>query len=354
MEGSKILIITEDFDLRTKISEILKIVKYNVKSTDSGRQAIVMMRSDRFDVVICGINVLEIDGFGILSVVNKFSEISSVSFIMLLNEQNHRLAGRAMEMGADGYLASPFDDAALLHQVERRLRKKRFQYENFVRQHNLPASIPDSTFEKHWVRSHFEEKPSRPYRKSQILYHPGERQSFGLHYVVSGKIKTYITDAFGNVMITGICGTGDYFGLQGILLRDENMEAAEAIEDSRITTIPSNDVDGLLSACPQLLSVFVKDLARNLNQRNQRLLETTYYSVRKRVAKALTHLAEVDYNVGANGKLLLPRNDFARIVGVASETLSRVLSDFAKEKLIEKDGHNIIILNKDALKGIKN
>lgn len=354
MEGSKILVILEDFDLRTKISETLRIGKYNVKSTDSGRQAIAMIRSDLFDVIICGINVTEIDGFGVLAVVNKFTETAAISFIMLLGEANYDLARRAMEMGVDGYLANPFDDGELLHQVEVRLRKKRSQHERFVKHHIQLGSIHNNSFEKTWLRSRFEERPLRTFQRNQIFYRPGERHSLGLHYVFSGKIKTYITDAAGNNMITGIYGTGGYFGLQGTLLGGENMEAAEAVEDSDIATIPPAEVHNLLSAYPHLLSMFVKDLARDVNERDQRLLETTYYSVRKRVAKALMRLAEADCNVGANGKLLLPRNDFARIVGVASETLSRVLSDFAREKMIEKEGHDIIILNIGALKRIKN
>jgi DNA-binding response OmpR family regulator len=125
MEGSKILIILEDFDLRVKITEILTIGKYNVKSTNSGKQAIDIIRKSPVDIIISGVNVAEIDGFGVLSVVNKFMETAGISVIMLLNNQDYDLARRVMELGADGYLMAPFDDGELLNQVEVKLRKKK-------------------------------------------------------------------------------------------------------------------------------------------------------------------------------------------------------------------------------------
>ncbi|TBO44369.1 response regulator [Pedobacter kyonggii] len=353
MEGSKILVILEDFDLRIKITEILKIGKYHVKSTGSGKQAIDIIRKNPVDVIISGINVAEIDGFGILRVANKFMETAGINFIMLLNDKDYDLARRVMELGADGYLMNPFDDGELLNQVEVRLRKKRLQHELFLKQNLQLRNIHNSRDDMSWLRSRFEGSLPRHFKKNQILYYRGERRALGLHYILSGKIKTYVTDTAGNVLITGIYGPHEYFGLQGALLGAENKEIAEAIDSAEILTIPFAEVQHLISSYPEIFSVFAKDLAQTLSERDERLLDIAYYSVRKRIAKAIIGLSRSGHDAD-NGSFMLPRSDLACLVGIASETLSRVLGDFTKERLIEKEGNNIIVLNINSLMMMKN
>ncbi|WP_025142563.1 response regulator [Pedobacter jeongneungensis] len=353
MEGSKILVILEDFDLRVKITEILTIGKYNVKSTDSGKQAIDIIRKSPVDVIISGINVSEIDGFGVLRVVNKFMETASISFIMLLNDKDYDLARRVMELGADGHLMTPFDDGELLNQVEVKLRKKRLQHELFLKQHVQLRSIHNSRDDMSWLRSRFEGSLPRHFKKNQVLYYRGERRALGLHYILSGKIKTYVADTAGNVLITGIYGPHEYFGLQGTLLGAENKEIAEAIDSAEILTIPFAEVQHLITDYPEIFSVFAKDLAQTLSERDEKLLDIAYYSVRKRIAKAIIGLTKLGHDA-ENGRFILPRNDLACLVGIATETLSRVLGDFTKEGLIEKEGNNIIVLDIKSLIMMKN
>jgi len=354
MEGSKILVILEDFDLRIKITEILTIGKYNVKSTHSGKEAIDMIRANPVDIIISGVNLAEIDGLGVLRVVNKFMETASISFIMVLNNDEYHLARRAMELGADGYLMIPFDDGELLNHVEVRLRKRRFQQELFLKQHVKLRNIHNSNDELSWLRARFEDMLPRAFKKNQVLYYRGEKRSLGLHYILSGKIKTYIADASGHVLITGIYGPHEYFGLQGALLGTENKEIAEAIDNTEILTIPYADVQNLISDYPELFGVFAKGLALKLSGRDEKLMDIAYYSVRKRIAKAIIELTRLNPESNENYRFILPRYDLACFIGIATETLSRVLGDFTKEGLIEKEGNNIIVLDIDALKMMKN
>ncbi|GGG98072.1 response regulator [Pedobacter zeae] len=353
MEGSKILVILEDFDLRAKITEILTVGKYNVKSTDSGKHAIDIIRKNPVDVIISGVNVSEIDGFGVLLTVNKFTETAGIIFIMLLNDKDYDLARRVMELGADGHLMAPFDDGELLNQVGVKLRKKRLQHDLFLKKHLQLRSIDNSKDDMSWLRSRFEGSLPRHFKKNQVLYYKGERRSLGLHYILSGKVKTYVADTAGNVFITGIYGPHEYFGLQGTLLGTENKEIAEAIDSTEVLTIPFAEVQHLITDYPEIFSVFAKDLALTLSKRDEKLLDIAYYSVRKRIAKAIIGLTQLSHNA-ERGRLILPRHDLACLVGIASETLSRVLSDFTKEGLIEKEGNNIIVLDAKSLMLMKN
>jgi CRP-like cAMP-binding protein len=96
-------------------------------------------------------------------------------------------------------------------------------------------------------------------------------------------------------------------------------------------------------------------LADNLSEREEQLLQLAYNSVRKRVANSLLHVqsrykkSDID-----NPVLQFTREDLANVVGTATESLIRTLSDFKSEKLIDiKDG-KISILNEEKLRKMVN
>ena len=103
-----------------------------------------------------------------------------------------------------------------------------------------------------------------------------------------------------------------------------------------------------------MFNFFAKALAHGLNNRDEKLLNIAYYSVRKRIAKAIIELTKLNHESAENHRFILPRYDLACFIGIATETLSRVLGDFTRAGLIEKDGNNIIILDMNALKTMKN
>jgi len=353
MEGSKILIVLENLELRSKISETLSLGKYSVEATASGKQAMDIVRKQPIDLILCSLKVAEIDGFGLLRMINKFMETAGIGFIMLFTDHDPIHARRAMELGADGYLMHPYDDGELLNQVEVRLRKKRFQHELFLKQRMQFRNMPHHDDELAWLRTKFRERTLRKLKKNQVLYYPGER-TLGLHYVASGRIKTYLRDENGHTIITGIYNKDEYFGLKTVLLGSAVQESAEAIDVSEVATLPLDDVERLLLDYPDLARVFNRHLARKLIEREERLLEAAHYSVRKRIAKVIIRLCESNPKLSDKNRCNLSRNDLASMIGIAAETLSRVLSDFSREHLILKEGNEIIVLQPDLLRNLKN
>jgi len=74
-----------------------------------------------------------------------------------------------------------------------------------------------------------------------------------------------------------------------------------------------------------------------------------YHSVRKKMAEALLRLQRRD---GLEFKIA--REDLAAMAAMATETVSRTLSDFKEEGLIEKKGSTIAILDLARLSKMKN
>ena len=95
-------------------------------------------------------------------------------------------------------------------------------------------------------------------------------------------------------------------------------------------------------------------LSNNLQETEERLINLAYNSVRKRVADALLVLQERYQNNGEKTPFSVSREDLASIVGTATESVIRTLSDFKEEKLIDIREKQIYILNFEKLSKLKN
>jgi CRP/FNR family transcriptional regulator, polysaccharide utilization system transcription regulator len=86
------------------------------------------------------------------------------------------------------------------------------------------------------------------------------------------------------------------------------------------------------------------------------LIKLAYNSVRKRVAEALVMLNDryQQNNTSAATSISISREDLSNIVGTATESVIRTLSDFKDEKLIAINKGEITILNPEKLEKMKN
>ena len=91
---------------------------------------------------------------------------------------------------------------------------------------------------------------------------------------------------------------------------------------------------------------FINLLSNNIDEKKVKLLQLAYDSVRKRVSSSLMELHDkYNHNGITNFQLIVSREDLASLAGTTIESISRTLTDFAKEKIIDVNGKNIIILN---------
>ena len=96
---------------------------------------------------------------------------------------------------------------------------------------------------------------------------------------------------------------------------------------------------------------FIHLLAASVHQKEEQLVQLAYHSVRKRLAETLLRIKEINNHECV---FKISREDLAAMAGMATETVSRTLSDFKEENLIEKKGGEIQILNPDKLRSMKN
>jgi CRP-like cAMP-binding protein len=133
------------------------------------------------------------------------------------------------------------------------------------------------------------------------------------------------------------------------------MGSATALEDSEVYMIPKEDFFSLIYKNAEVSRKFIEILSNNLIEKEDRLVKLAYNSVRKRVAEALVNLSDKYKKEGdTKFSMNVSREDLANMVGTATETVIRTLSDFKEEKLIEIAGSTISVVNYDKLANLRN
>jgi CRP-like cAMP-binding protein len=349
--NKKVLIIEDNNDIRENVIEILELAGYTVSAAADGKAGVELALKDAPDIILCDIMMPEMDGYGVLYLLSKRPETVAVPFIFLTAKAEHFDRRKGMELGADDYLTKPFDDMELLSAIESRLKKKESQQEFYSKsldRLNTLVAQKDGLAALHKI---IIERKARPFKKNQIIYYEGEKGN-GLYLLLNGKIKTIKLAEDGRELMTGIYSADDYLGINAILSNEEYTDTATALEDSLLCLIPREQVEELLNRYPEVSREFIKLLANDIREKEEQLLQMAYHSVRKKMAEALLRMQRQPG--GLNNSFKISREDLAALAAMATETVSRTLSDFKEEGLIEKTGSTITILDLPRLTKMKN
>lgn len=352
--NKKIVLIEDNKAVRENTEEILQLAGYEVVSAPNGKKGVEVVLEQTPDIVICDIMMPELDGYGVLHLLNKNPKTSSIPFIFLTAKADRIDQRKGMEMGADDYITKPFDDIELLNAIETRLKK----YELLKTEFSTGVQGVNDFFKQvkgstgvDITKGDYETQHIR--RKHQV-YTQGHRPAY-LWYVVKGKIKSYRMNDDGKELITAICKEGEFAGYTALLEETLYTDNAEAMEDSELMLIPKADFYSLLNSDVQLSRRFIRLLTQNLVEREEQLLNLAYNSLRKRVANGLLHVYDRFKKApGDKPKLEIPREDLAQVVGTATESLIRTLSDFKSEKLIEISEGRITVVDEAKLRNLAN
>lgn len=347
----KVLIIEDNDDIRENVIEILQLSGYEVTAAINGKQGAQLAIEKIPDIILCDVMMPELDGYGVLEMVSKNKDTNTIPFIFLTAKAERSDLRKGMELGADDYLTKPFDDHELLHAIESRLRKKEVQqlfYGQTIEKLDTIISKKDGLTE---LKDIMLERSSRKYKKNQHIHYEGDRV-IGIYYIITGKVKTIKLTEDGRELITGMYKEGDYLDINIILSNDTYNDTAIAMEETTLSFLSVEQLDKLLFLYPDVGAKFIKILASNIREKELRLLQIAYMSVRKRIAEAIILLVTQHSADGLTVKI--SRDDLAALSGTSPETISRTLSDFREEGLIDKNAGTLRILNLEKLNKLKN
>src|SRR5690606_38722147 len=200
-----------------------------------------------------------------------------------------------------------------------------------------------------------DEKVCTQYKKGDSIFKEGSRP-FGVYCLNQGKVKLVKTGDDGREHIVRLVKPGDPLGYRSLLSGNKYNASAVAIEDCNVCFVPKELFFSIRSKDHELSLEMMKLLSEDLAKAEQHLTHLAQKPVRERVAEALLFIKET-YGFEPDGETInatFSREDIANIVGTATETLIRLLSEFNREGIIKLHGKKIAILNPDKLVKVAN
>jgi CRP/FNR family transcriptional regulator, polysaccharide utilization system transcription regulator len=198
------------------------------------------------------------------------------------------------------------------------------------------------------------EKEFRQYKRGDVLYQEGNRIS-GFYCINSGIIKVYKTGFDGKEQIIRFARSGDIIAYRSVLSNEPACTSAKVIEDCQVCFIPSEILISLIKTNSDYALELLKLACHELGEANSFITDIAQKTVRERLAEVLLFLVN-DFGIDEEQylQISLTREELANIVGTATESVIRLLSEFKSDKLVELNGRKIRIMNMKGLEKISN
>jgi len=188
-------------------------------------------------------------------------------------------------------------------------------------------------------------RPAR-YRKNQILFFEGgtAQHVFALH---SGLVKVVKPLENGRDRITRVLFPGELFGVEA--LNDSTYPlTAVTLRDCEICAASRDEFLGFLQANPDIAMGMIRFLVSELARVRTQVTDMSFKDARMKLATLLVSLASPEAEKPARPfYLILPlsRQEISEILELSPETVSRTLSAFRREQVLDARGRRLAILD---------
>lgn len=350
----KILLIEDNRDVLEMTAEILELENYEVSTAENGKVGIEKAQQFKPDLILCDIMMPIVDGYGVFQHLSKDPITASIPFIFLTAKSEKSDLRKGMTMGADDYLTKPFEAHELLEAIEVRLNKNTFLRKEFARNvEGITEFIKEATKYQN-LKELSENRNLKELNPKEVIFSEGST-AHNLYFIQRGEVKTYKHNENGKEYVTGMFSHGDFIGQLSILgSSGRYTETAIALNKVEICSIPKEDFTQLLFNNKDVSNKFISMISNNVIHIQDQLMSMAFDSVRKRAATALLELFEKGLiKDTVNDGLSISREDFAGLIGTATETAIRVLSNFKDEGLIQLgESRRVVICDKKQLEQV--
>src|SRR5690606_6056797 len=165
-------------------------------------------------------------------------------------------------------------------------------------------------------------------------------------------VKVVKTASNGKEQIIRLAQRGEFLGYTSLIGEETYSNTATIVQDAKICFVPKDTFLDILAGDTRFHRRITQALCQDVGVMEDKLTDATQKTIRERLAFALLKLSD---NYGVEGgdsskiDIALTREELAGLVGTATETVIRLLSEFKKDKLIEFEGKKIVILDKRGL-----
>lgn len=193
----------------------------------------------------------------------------------------------------------------------------------------------------------------KSYKKGEIIFFQGEAGE-ALYLIKKGKVKLVKMSESGDEQILNILKAGDIFAEVVLFDNAEYPATAIVVEDSALSVLKRSKMENLINESPTIALKIMEVMGKRLRRAQKMVKELGLTDTKTRTASILVYLAEE--HGGKEKKkeleidLSLTQQDLANMIGTSRETISRILSDFKAEDLVDTSRQKILIKDLAKLK----
>ncbi len=183
------------------------------------------------------------------------------------------------------------------------------------------------------------------YPRGHILYEEGHRIN-GTYFVEKGVIKVFKTGIDGKEQIIRFAKKGDLIGFRSVISNELACTTSKVIEDAQLLYIHGKQMIDLLKDNADFSMALMKMACKELGESNRYITDIAQKTVRERLAEVLLLLMDnFDLDEENFLQITLTREELANMVGTATESVIRLLSEFKSDNLIQLHGRRIKLVN---------
>ncbi|WP_396218272.1 Crp/Fnr family transcriptional regulator [Flavobacterium sp.] len=195
-------------------------------------------------------------------------------------------------------------------------------------------------------------KTSYTVKKGETVFNEGDALN-GIYCIKDGVCKLSKLSDNGKDQIVKLVKKGELLGQRSLISEEFTNLSAVAVEDMQICFIPKQEILQFFNENNQFSLNMMKSVCGDLKDADDNMVNLAQKTVKQRLAETLLKL-ETDFGIHEDGslKIQLSREEIAGMIGTATESCIRLLSEFNKEGWISLQGKKITITNKKELQRI--
>ena len=192
-------------------------------------------------------------------------------------------------------------------------------------------------------------KTSYTIKKGVAVFEEGDKLN-GVYCIKDGICKMIKLSSNGKDQIVKFVKPGELLGQRSMISEEVANLSAIALEEMEVCFIPKSEIIDRFSNNNKFSMELMKNICGDLKEADDHLVSITQKNVSQRLAETLLYLESI-FNKDEDGfiKTPLSRDEISGMIGTATESCIRILSDFKKKNLIELNGKKIKILDTKGL-----
>lgn len=189
-------------------------------------------------------------------------------------------------------------------------------------------------------------------KKGDPLFEEGQKLD-GVYCVREGVSKLSKLSTNGKDQVVKLATKGSVIGQRSVIAEEHTNLSAVAVNDMEVCFVPKENILNTLQRNPDFAVEVLRHMAHDLKEADDVIVNMSQKTVKQRIAEAFLYLKQ-NFGEDQNGflRLTLSREDIANVVGTATESCIRIISEFKKKGYLDTSGKKIKIADERGLKDL--